>query len=100
MSKDISKTFTETKTISVSEYDIKRCSRNCLYCHKSNGIYRCYLRSGERNGMYDWEEIEGFEGYKDIDDDNYKTADTYGFKRTDYCLKTFGEQLFKTENEE
>lgn len=88
MSKDIKKTYISVKTIRVSEMSNLRCSRDCMYCRKTNGNYRCYLRQG---GLYDWEEIEGFEGFDDVDDNRYSTADTYGFKRTDYCLKEFGE---------
>lgn len=43
MSKEITKTI--EKTIAISEFDNKRCSRNCDYCIKTNGNYRCYLNS-------------------------------------------------------
>lgn len=85
MSKKITKAI--KKTISISEYDNKRCSRNCNYCAKHNGLYHCYLNST----CGDWEEIEGFDGYDDVEVKGYADSDTYGFKRTDYCLKTFGE---------
>lgn len=85
MSKNITKTI--EKTIAISEFDNKRCSRHCNYCSKTNGNYRCYLNST----CGDWEEIEGFDGYDDIDSREYEDADTYGFKRTDTCLKLFGE---------
>lgn len=83
MSKEITKTI--EKTIAISEFDNKRCSRNCDYCIKTNGNYRCYLNST----CGDWEEIEGFAGYDDVETKEYEAADTYGFKRTKYCLKTF-----------
>lgn len=35
MSKNITKVI--KKTISISEYDNKRCSRKCNYCAKHNG---------------------------------------------------------------
>ena len=84
MSKEITKTI--EKTIAISEFDNKRCSRNCAYCIKTNGNYRCYLNST----CGDYQEIEGFAGYDDVETKEYEAADTYGFKRTMYCLKTFG----------
>ena len=71
MSKEITKKF--PKTISISEYESTRCSRDCNYCSKH---------------YQDGEEIELLD---DVDDDNFSSADTYGFKRTDFCLKNFGE---------
>lgn len=84
MSKNITKNI--EKTIAVSEFDSKRCSKHCDYCAKTNGNYHCYLNST----CGDWEEIEGFDGYDDVEAKGYSASDTYGFKRTDYCLKTFG----------
>lgn len=81
MPKEITKTISEAKTIIVSEFDPKRCSRDCPYCQKSYGLYHCYLHD------YEGEEIEKI---SDVFDDNFDTADTYGFLRTDYCLKHFG----------
>lgn len=85
MSKEITKPI--EKTIAISEFDSKRCSRNCNYCTKHNGNYRCYLNSI----CGDYQEIEGFAGYDDVEAEEYEAADTYGFKRTDTCLKLFGE---------
>ena len=84
MSKNITKYL---RTIAVSEFSSKRCSRDCRFCKKYNGLYRCYLHS---SGNF-FEDIEGFDGYDDIDSKEYSDADTYGFKRTDGCLKVFGE---------
>ena len=81
MPKEITKTISEEKSIIVSEFDPKRCSRDCYYCEKMLGTYYCYLNDCEG------EEIEKLD---DIYDDNFATADTYGFLRTDYCLKHFG----------
>lgn len=81
MPKEITKTISEEKSIIVSEFDPKRCSRNCYYCKKSFGLYHCYLND------YEGEEIEKLD---DVYDDKFDTADTYGFLRTDYCLKHFG----------
>lgn len=81
MSKEITKNF--PKTISISEYESIRCSRDCNYCSKEDGTYRCFIR--------DYEDGEEIELLDDVDDDNFSSADTYGFKRTEFCLKNFGE---------
>lgn len=88
MPKEITKEVTDEKTITISEYDNKRCCVDCYYCHKIDGNYKCYLNAG---GPYDYEEIEGFDGFEDLenDEENYY-GDTYGFKRTEDCLKKFG----------
>lgn len=81
MSKKITKSITKNITIEISEFENIRCSRNCNYCYKENGLYYCFLRDK------DGEDIELLD---DIDDSNYDSADTYGFKRTDYCIEQFG----------
>jgi hypothetical protein len=81
MSKEITKKF--PKTISISEYESIRCSRDCNYCSKQYGTYRCFIR--------DYEDGEEIELLDDVDDDNFSSADTYRFKRTEFCLKNFGE---------
>lgn len=70
----------------ISQYDVKRCSRDCPFC-KKNGYYKCYLRNIYGTGAT-CDEIEGFDGFDDFDAPN--TADSYGFKRTELCLKIFG----------
>ena len=89
MPKEITKQITEEHTITISEYDSNRCSRDCYYCHKVDGNYKCYLNRG---GPYDYQEIEGFDGFEDVYDldEKFDTADTYGFKRTEDFLKKFG----------
>lgn len=81
MGREITKTIPQNVTIEVSNFENIRCSRNCNYCCKEDGLYRCFLRHGEG------EDIEFLE---DVDDDNFDSSDTYGFRRTDFCLKTFG----------
>lgn len=74
----------------ISQYDPKRCSRDCPFCGKTGGNYRCYLRK-----IYgvaaNYDEIEGFDGFDDFDAPC--TADSYGFKRTPLCLKLFDIEL-------
>lgn len=65
--------------IKISEFESRRCSRDCQFCWKENGLYQCHLR-----GCEDIEKLD------DVDDDKFPTADTYGFLRTDFCKKTFG----------
>lgn len=50
------------------------------------GIFASLQDAGEKDE--DGEEIELLD---DVDDDNFSSADTYGFKRTEFCLKNFGE---------
>ena len=77
------------ETIEISTFESRRCSRDCPHCWKEMGLYKCHLRGVE-------EEIEKLD---DVNDPNYPTADTYGFQRTDFCLKTFGNGD-KSENAE
>lgn len=79
--KEIKKEIREIKTIGVSCMDSSRCSRDCPHCDKSRGLYRCFLISGEG---------EDIEFLDDVYNSEFDSADTYGFQRTDYCLKTFG----------
>ena len=66
--------------IKISEFESRRCSRDCQFCWKENGLYQCHLR-----GCEDIEKLD------DVDDDKFPTADTYGFLRTDFCKSIFGE---------
>lgn len=66
--------------IKISEFESRRCSRDCPFCWKNNGLYQCHLR-----GCEDIEKLD------DVDDDKFSTADTYGFLRTDFCKSIFGE---------
>lgn len=81
MSKEITKNIQIEQTINISTYDKSRCSRDCPFCIKEDGLYQCFIRDS------DGEEIEKLD---DINDDNYPTADTYGFQRTNYCIEKFG----------
>lgn len=83
----ISKEIKETLTIEICSHDVDRCSRDCRFCQKSMGNYRCYLRSNIRCGEY--EDIE-FGEKEDIDSPDIPTAESYGFTRTEYCKRTFG----------
>lgn len=65
--------------IKISEFESRRCSRDCPFCWKDNGLYQCHL----------WG-IEDIEKLDDVDDEKYSSADTYGFLRTDFCKNTFG----------
>lgn len=80
--------------VEVSQYDAERCSRDCPFCEKTNGNYKCYLRNIYGVGAV-CDEIEGFDGFDDFDASD--TADSYGFKRTELCLKIFGNALIADE---
>ena len=82
MSKTLSKEVIVKKTIQISSYDNRRCSQWCEHCVKCDGLYWCFLNNRK-------EQIEGFDGFHDVDDKGFDPADTYGFKRTDSCLKQF-----------
>ena len=71
----------------ISQYDPKRCSRDCPFCEKTGGNYRCYLRN-IYGATVNYDEIEGFDGFDDFVAPY--SADSYGFKRTPLCLKIFG----------
>lgn len=83
MSKLISKKRTIEQTVAISSYDSKRCSRDCPFCYQYDGVYRCFR---DVNAPYMFENIEDFEDKRAKPD-----KDGYVLKRTESCLKTFGE---------
>lgn len=83
MSKFISVKGIMKQTVAISAEDSKRCSRECRFCHRYDGVYRCF------RGVfapYMFENIEDFEDKRAKPD-----KDGYVLKRTESCLKTFGE---------